>query len=112
VVRHSGKLESHLDAAQRAHQHEVVEIAKVSDAKNFAGEFGEPAAERHVEVVQHHAAEGIGIVTFRHQYRGERIAVLDRIGAEDLESPCADGLPSRFTMAATREDAGSPSASN
>jgi hypothetical protein len=37
LVRHAGELESHLDAGERAGEREVVEIAKMPDAKYLAG---------------------------------------------------------------------------
>jgi hypothetical protein len=40
--RHTADRESHLDAAERTGQHQVVEVAEVSDAEDAAFELAEP----------------------------------------------------------------------
>ena len=57
LVRHLGKRQAHLHPGQRAHQRQVVEVADVSDAKHLVGDLAQSAAERHVEVIQHHFAK-------------------------------------------------------
>ncbi len=37
-MRHAGDAQPHLDAAQRAGEHEVVEIAEMADAEDLVGE--------------------------------------------------------------------------
>src|SRR4051812_5884548 len=96
---HAGKLESHLNAGQRAHQREIVEIAKMADAEYLAGQLAEARAERHVERFQNDFANLVGIVSGRRHDRSERARVFARIRREDLESPCAHRAPGRFAVA-------------
>ena len=91
LVRHLGEAEGHLDAAQRAHQHQVVEVAEMADAEDLAGDLGQALAERHVEVLQRHLAEGVGVVALGHDDRGERAGIGLGIAAQDLEAPGVHG---------------------
>src|SRR4051812_41326029 len=43
--RHAGERETHLDAGERAHQHEIVEVTEMADAEHLAAELGEAGAE-------------------------------------------------------------------
>src|ERR1035438_2709932 len=54
----AGEFQSHLDSRQRAGQHQIVEIAQMSDANDLARQFSEPRSQRHIKVVQHHCPEG------------------------------------------------------
>src|SRR6266496_4927090 len=45
----AGEREAHLDAGERARQHEVVEVAEVADPERLALQLAEAGAERHVE---------------------------------------------------------------
>ena len=74
LVRHLGEAERHLDAGQRAHQHQVVEVAEMADAEHLARDLAEALAERQVEVLQRHLAEGVGVVALGHHDRGQRAA--------------------------------------
>src|SRR5687767_14950451 len=66
VVWDAGETKAHFNAAQGARQHQIVERAKMADSKHLAGESAEAGAERHVELLEDHATESIGIVSFRH----------------------------------------------
>src|SRR5688572_7342336 len=57
LVRDAREAEPHLDAAERSHQHEVVEVAEMADAKNLLRQLAEPGAERHVEFFEDHLAQ-------------------------------------------------------
>src|SRR5882672_8212552 len=61
------KRESHFNACQRSHQHEVVEISQMPDAEHLAAELGEAGAERQVEGIQDHFAHAVGVVAGGHQ---------------------------------------------
>ena len=53
-------------------------------------ELAEPRAERHVESIEHHLAERVGIVAVGHHDGGQRHCCIPRgFGAEDLEAPRA-----------------------
>src|SRR5690606_26964999 len=49
TVRHFGEREPHLDARERAREHQVVEVPQVTDPEYLARNLAEPRAERHVE---------------------------------------------------------------
>ena len=87
--RHAGRREPHLDAAERAGEHEVVEVAEMADAEDLAFQLAEPRAERHVEPFEHDLAKRVGIVTVRHHDRGQRAAVFPRARQQQLEPPRA-----------------------
>ena len=70
LVRHAGQRQAHLDAAERAGQHEVVEIAQVADAEDLVLHLAETGAEREVEALQDDGAQGIGAVPLGHQHGG------------------------------------------
>src|SRR4029453_10736544 len=54
LMRHAGGRQSDLDARERAHEHQVVEVAKMADAKHLARELAETRAERHVATIEDH----------------------------------------------------------
>src|SRR2546423_1753522 len=74
--RHARGRQAHLDAAQRAGQHQLVEVAEVADAKHLPFEPSKPGAERHVEAVEHDAAKRVRVVTGGHHHGGQRVAAL------------------------------------
>src|SRR4051812_21463806 len=76
--RHAPEPEAHLPPRQRAHQGEVVEVAKVPDAKYLARELAQTRAERHVKGLEDRLAHAIGVVSRRHQHRGERAGIFTR----------------------------------
>src|SRR6185436_20820025 len=101
---HASGLQSDLDARERAHEHQVVEVAKMTDAKHLARELAEARAERHIATIEDHLAQTVGVVTGGHDYGGERVAVLLRIRAQDLETPPANRPTGGFGVArVTRE---------
>ena len=71
-MRDVGNAEAHFNTTQCCGQHQIVEVTKMSDPENPAGKLGKPVPERHVEMLQNRRAEGIGIVTFRHENSGQR----------------------------------------
>src|SRR6266404_6201350 len=70
-MRHVSEIEPHLDARQRAHQHQVVEVSDMADPEQLALDLVEPGAERHVEILQHHFAEIVRVVALGHHHAGE-----------------------------------------
>src|SRR5687767_9615363 len=66
VMWDAGETKANFHTAQRARQHEIVERAKMADSKHFAGESSKAGTERHVELLEDHVTESIGIVSFRH----------------------------------------------
>ena len=67
LVGHAGQLQSHLHAAKRSGEHEVVEAAEMSNAKYLSGEPGETCTERHVEGIENDLAKIVGVVSSRHE---------------------------------------------
>ena len=96
AVRYAGAVQPHLDPAQRAAQHQVVEMAEMADAEDLALQPAEAGAERHVEAVEDDLAQPVGIVPVGHHDRGQRIRILARIGAQHLEAPAGDRAPRRL----------------
>src|SRR2546421_3132074 len=47
-VRNVRERESHLDAGEGAREHQIVEVAEVSDPEYFPRELSEPGPERHI----------------------------------------------------------------
>src|SRR5204862_4684078 len=70
--RHAGERETHLDAGERAHQHEIVEVTEMADAEHVAAELGEAGAERKVERLEDHLAHATRGLARRHQPARER----------------------------------------
>jgi hypothetical protein len=54
AMRNARDFEAHLDAAERAGEHQIVERAEMSDAKHLAGKLAEAGAKGHVEIVEDH----------------------------------------------------------
>src|SRR5919201_1857379 len=50
--RHTCRGEAHLDAAQRAGEHQIVEVTKMPDPEDMTFEPAEAGAERHVEAIE------------------------------------------------------------
>src|SRR4030042_1695902 len=51
-VRHAGERQSHLDAAQRAGQRQIVQVAQMPDPEHAALDLAEAGAERPLETVE------------------------------------------------------------
>src|SRR4029077_892099 len=98
AVRNAGAVEAHLDPAQRAAQHQIVEMAEMADAEDPALHLAEPGAERHVETVEDDVAHPVGVKAVGHQDRGQRTRIFPRVRAQYLEPPAGDGAPGRLGM--------------
>src|SRR5271165_7588587 len=57
AVRHTGQFERHFNRGERAEDHRLVQIAEMADAEDMAAQPVEPAAERHVELVEAELAD-------------------------------------------------------
>ena len=97
-MRHARERKAHLDARERAREHQVVEVAKVPDPEHLALEPPEPRAEREVERGEDPRAQRVGVVARGHQHRRERAAVLGGCKAQHLEAPRADRAPRRLAV--------------
>ena len=64
-----GETQAHLDAGERAHQREIVEVAEVADAEHPALEPAQAGAERHVEALEDDLANRVGVDALRHRAR-------------------------------------------
>ncbi len=73
LVRHTGQTKAHFDSAEGPRQHQIIEAAKMPDAKDFAGELGKAGSQRHVKVLQDNAPQPIRIMALRHKHSGERV---------------------------------------
>src|SRR3984893_9954662 len=62
LMRDLGNIERHLDTGESAHQHQIVEMTEMADAEDPALELRQARAERHVEVLQDHVAEMVGVM--------------------------------------------------
>src|SRR2546421_9263279 len=67
AMRDPGAVQPHLDPAQGAAQHQIVEMAEMADTEDLALHFAEPGAERHVEAVENDLAHPVGVIPIRHQ---------------------------------------------
>ncbi len=74
---------------------QLVAFAEMADAKHLAGHLRQAAAKRHVEIVEHHLAEFVGVVSRRHQDRGQHRRKVLWLLAEHLESPVLDRAAGR-----------------
>ena len=45
MIWHPGIAQAHLDATERAHQHQVVEVAQVADAEDAVGDLRKPVTQ-------------------------------------------------------------------
>ena len=96
AVRNVGEAKAHRYAAQRARQHQVVEVAKVADPKNLAFHLTKPGPEGHVKVIEDETAHRVGVVPVGQQDSRERVGVLVGVAADNFEIPGTDGPPGRF----------------
>ena len=71
LVGNLGKCKAHLDPAERAGEHLVVEVSKVSDPEYLAGEPTKSVSQRHIAMFKDSLAKGVRIMTIRHQYGGQ-----------------------------------------
>ena len=98
-MRHATDRQTHLDTAQCAGQHQIVEVAEVPDTEGAAFELAEAHAERHVEALEDGLAKPVGVVRLWDDDRRHRIAVLLRVGGLDFEVPGAHRPACRFAKA-------------
>src|SRR2546425_13050475 len=85
-MRSPRQIESHLDTAQGARQHEVVEIPKMADPKYFVLQAAKAGAKRHVEVIQNRFSKGVGRMTGGCVESGYRMTVFLRINGDCLQT--------------------------
>ena len=88
-VGHTCEPETHLDAAERSRQHQIVERSQMSDAEDAPGELAEPCPERHVEMLEDDLPQPVCVMAFRGVDRRQRAGVLRWILGDDVESPGA-----------------------
>src|SRR5713101_1769270 len=62
AVRNAGQFERHFNGRNRAEDHRLVQIAEMADAEDMTAQPVEPAAKRHVELVETELADLIGVV--------------------------------------------------
>src|SRR5580704_2566770 len=99
VVRYTRQAQSHFDSAQSSREHEVIETAEMANPKSFAGELAQPRPKRHIEVFEDDFAQPIRVVAFGSKHSSHGIGILERLLADDLESPSAHGGACGFAMA-------------
>src|SRR5712691_3527966 len=93
LVRNVREREAHLDAGEGAGEHQIVEVAEVSDSKYLPREFPQAGAERHVVGFENDLAQRVGVVAGGHHHRGERVRVFLGHRAQDLQAPGAHRAP-------------------
>src|SRR2546428_11046217 len=108
-MRYPRQIESHLDTAKGARQHEVVEIPKMADPKYFVLQAAKAGAKRHVEVIQNRFSKGVGRMTGGRIESGYRMTVFLRINGDCLQTPCFSRAPRRLTMPAAARQHNVPS---
>src|SRR5436309_5000052 len=74
-MRYTRQIESHLDTAQGARQHEGVEIPKMADPKYFVLQAAKAAAKTPAEVSQNRFSTGAGRRTAWRIESGHRMTV-------------------------------------
>src|ERR1700753_4352620 len=82
AMRNVGEIEAHFDTRKGSHQHQVVEMADMADPERLALELAQTGPERHVEIVEHHLAIGVGVVAIWHHDSGQRRRIPVRIQAD------------------------------
>ena len=92
----AGELQAHLHAAQRAREHQVVEVAEMADPEHLVLQLAEPRAERHVEALEDDAAQLVRAV--EHD-RGQRAGELALVERQHLEAPAVHGGAGRRGVA-------------
>ena len=97
-VGHTCEPETHLDAAERSRQHQVVERSQMADAEDAPGQLSESCSERHVEMLEDDLSQPVGVMAFRSVDRRQRARVLRWILGDDVESPGAHGGAGRRAM--------------
>src|SRR5712691_9174529 len=85
-VRNVRERQAHLDAGEGAGEHQIVEVAEVSDPEDFSCELAQTGAERHVVGFENDLAQRVGVVAGGHHHRGERVRILLGHRAQDLQA--------------------------
>src|SRR4029077_8922539 len=98
-MRYTRQPHSHFDSAQSSREHEVIETAEMANPKSFAGELAQPRPKRHIEIFEDDFAQPIRVVTCGRKHCGHGIGILERLLADDLESPSAHRGACGFAMA-------------
>ena len=86
----------HLDAAERPHQHQLVEIAQVADAERAALELAKSGAERQIESFAGNAPELVGVVPVGHHHGRDDVAVFVGAARRRSRVPTPHGGARRF----------------
>src|SRR5215470_17293849 len=86
-MRNASHGKPHLHTAKRTGEHQIVEIAEVSNTKHLVRHFPEAAAERHIEAIEHNATKLVCRVPSGHQDRSHGAALLLWIAAANFEPP-------------------------
>ena len=73
LVRHAGGSQAQLHAGERAHQHQVVEVAEVADAEHLARSLPSPVPSDMSKRSRMILRKRVRVVPIRHQHRGERV---------------------------------------
>ena len=71
----------------------------MADAEHLARDLAEALAERHVEVLECHLAEGVGVVALGHDDGRQSGAIGLGVAAQDLEAPGVDCRAGRLGVA-------------
>src|SRR2546423_15603563 len=74
-------------------------MADMTDPEYLALDLVEAGAERHVEILEHHLAEMIGVMAFRHPHPGQRRRIRMRILALGFQAPGFHRSARRCTVA-------------
>src|SRR2546427_4059509 len=98
-VRNVRERETHLYAGEGAREHQIVEVAEVSDPKYLPCELPQTGAERHVVGFEDDLAQRVGVVAGGHHHRGERVRILLGHRAQDLQAPGAHPAPRALRVA-------------
>ena len=98
-VRHAGQAECHFHTAQRAHQHQFIEVAQVADPEHLVRDPSQALAKRQVEAAQRDLSQAVGPTTVGHHHRRQRGTVLLGVGAEYFQTPTAHCRPRRLGQA-------------
>ena len=98
-MRYTRQAQGHFNSAQSSREHEIVEAAEMSNPKSFSGELAQPRPQRHIEILKDDFAQPIRVVTCGCKNCSHGIGILERLLANDLQSPGAHGGAGSFGMA-------------
>src|SRR6266567_1828168 len=72
----------------------------MTNAEDLALQFAEAVSQGHIEPLEDQRAKIIGVLAWLQQHRGQRVAVLSRIEAQQLQSPRLNGATRGLRMTA------------